>query len=99
MKKRICAHCGEEISGSRGGRAVYCSERCKRSAERKRLAARAAGGLRPTKHRIPCKPMVPNQDVDRLFKRCSATMGDCDPWLERRDYGQYNYNADFVLGF
>lgn len=100
MKKRICVHCGGEISGSRGGRAVYCSEKCQRSVKNKRLAEnRAAGLIAPSKHRPAKAPLVPAKDVDRLFKHCSVAIGDCDPWLERRDCGQYNYNADFVLGF
>lgn len=96
MKKRICAHCCGEIYGWRGGRAVYCSEKCRRNAKNIR---KEKGLIVQTKTRSARKPVVISKDLDRLYRRCSAAYGDCDPWLERRDYGQYLYNADFVLGF
>lgn len=94
MNKRICIHCGGELSMSLGKRARYCSEKCKIKAyiKRKKLASRV-------QTQKPQKPIPTIERADRLFKRCFDAFGGSDPWLERRDYGQYNYNADFVLGF
>lgn len=94
MDKRICIHCGGEITTDRGPRTKYCGRKCVSAAKRKREKDSAY-----VPKQRPTKTIQMIEGADRLFTRCFDAFGESDPWLERRDYGQYNYNADFVLGF